>query len=471
MTLRRAAGGLPPRVALAATVVAALGGEALLWAGPFAAGQDAGHVGWVVLAAVVVATLLSVTVLGDAVGTGRARLRPLDVVVAATAVTGGLLVIGTVVGGTGPSDLEVYQRLGTTVLDTGGLPVEQPAEYPPLAVLLFAAGVLLDRVLPGGFAVAWGVLMTLVASAGWVALARRVPPWAVATATVWPTVTVFALIRFDLAPAVLLVGGLLLAAPASGRGGAADRVPEWRRAAAAGALLGLGAAAKWFPGLAAGVLVVGWWRQGRRRAAALLAGGTAAGFALPHLPFLFDAAQRTALLEAYRFHAGRALTGESLPFLPLHALGLVDRPDRPWGEVAVDGVAAWLPTALLVLALVAPYVLAVWHPRAALAWAVLAPIAFLLANRIFSPQFLLPIVLLWAVTTMTGRVTTSGRVVAVWLVGAAATADWAVWPVLADGWVTWSWGLFAALGVLVATGVARLAGAAPGRRMWLPGRR
>src|SRR5690606_9174332 len=128
---------------------------------------------------------LSVTVLGDAVGTGRARLRPLDVVVAATAVTGGLLVIGTVVGGTGPSDLEVYQRLGMTVLDTGGLPVEQPAEYPPLAVLLFAAGVLLDRVLPGGFAVAWGVLMTLVASAGWVALARRVPPWAVATATVW----------------------------------------------------------------------------------------------------------------------------------------------------------------------------------------------------------------------------------------------------------------------------------------------
>src|SRR5690606_9266342 len=111
------------------------------------------------------------------------------------------------------------------------------------------------------------------------------------------------------------------------------------------------------------------------------------------------------------------------------------------------------------------------RPRAALAWAVLAPIAFLLANRIFSPQFLLPIVLLWAVTTMTGRVTPSGRLVAVWLVGAAATADWAVWPVLADGWVTWSWGLFAALGVLVATGVARLAGAAPGRRMWLPGRR
>ena len=131
----------------------------------------------------------------------------------------------------------------------------------------------------------------------------------------WPSITAFWEVKYDALPAALLV----LGAAAVFRG----------RVAVGGTLLGLGAAAKWFPGLAVPVLASGLWRGGQRRAAVVLCGTSALGFLGPHVPFLAAPAQRDALLAAYTFHADRGMTGESLPFLPLYALGLVGRPRKP----------------------------------------------------------------------------------------------------------------------------------------------
>jgi hypothetical protein len=436
-----------PLAWLLAAVVAGLVGEALLWAGPFAAGQDAGPFAWVVAAALPVAGCLAAAAVLDARAGGRRRLRPADVTAAAALLLLGLLAVRATVGGVHEGDLLVYQAQGTAFLQTGGLPTDPPSEYPPLAVLAFAAAARLDQLLPVGFGASAGIALSAATVATVWLLARRVPPWAVAAAALWPTVAVFSLVRYDALPTLLLVAGLV----AAGAGRAA--APDDRRAVAAGALLGLGAAAKWFPGLAAAALAVGWWRAGRRRAAALLATATAGGFALPHLPFLADPGQRRALVGAYTFHADRVMTGESLPFLPLHLLGAAPLPERPWGEVALAPGARWVPTAVLLAAVAAPLVAAALRPRHATAWAAAAPMAFLLGNRIFSPQFVLPLLLTAAVLAAGWRAGARARAAVVGLAGLAATANWGVWPLHDDGWVVLSWLLFGALVALLAGGL------------------
>ena len=250
-------------------------------------------------------------------------------------------------------------------------------------------------------------------------------------------------------PAALLGLGLV----AARRGGPA----------LAGGLLGLGAAAKWFPGLAVPVLALGLWREGDRRGALTLTAASAVGFAVPHLPFLGDAAQRSALLGAYTFHADRGITGESLAFLPLHALGLVARPDRPWSET--DASQTLSTAALLVLlAVLAALVVAAWRrPDRALGLAATAPAVFLLGNRIFSPQFLLPLAVVWAAglaLTPASRRPPPPLVVA--LLAAAATANYAVWPTLEPSWVWLQWAMFVAA-VALTWLATRARGAADGR--------
>lgn len=448
-----------PHVPLMLAVLIGLVAEVLLWAGPFREGQDAGHVGWVALAALVVAGPLTLALRLDHRDRDRGGpgLRAGAVVAAACVLLAGLLAVGALVGGTGPSDLVVYQGFGAEMLDTGGLPQDPAAEYPPLAIAFFAACVALDRLLPIGFGVTFGLVMVVVGTTMWWLVARRAPAWAVAATALWPTVAVFALVRYDALPTLLLVGGLVTAS---------RRDPGDGDAAAGGLLLGLGAAAKWFPGLAAAVLVVGWWRSGRRRLAAILAAATAVGFLVPHLPFLASAGQRKAVIDAYRFHADRVMTGESLPFLPLHLLGIAPLPERPWGEVALPAAAEPFPTAVLVAALVIPLVLAAWRPRHVMAWAVLAPIAFLLGNRIFSPQFLLPLAALWALSAAGGSVTLRQRLAAMALMGVAATANWGIWPVFNQGWVALSWVLFTAALVLTVLGVGLMTRAQGGNGRW-----
>jgi hypothetical protein len=99
------------------------------------------------------------------------------------------------------------------------------------------------------------------------------------------------------------------------------------------------------------------------------------------------------VLGAYHRQSSRVITPESFWYLPLHVFGLAHVKSHisfgagapHWANVAASAVQV----AVVVLFLVAAA--RVRTAPAALGLAALAPAAFLLTNRIFSPQFMLVI--------------------------------------------------------------------------------
>ena len=275
----------------------------------------------------------------------------------------------------------LYRRWGNELLD-GRYP---EAQYPPGAVLLFALEAWLGG---GGTRTSNALLMVpfqLVAVAAIWALRTRTTPWLAALVALWPMNAFFWEFRFDLVPTALLALGLLLAA--RGRWGLS------------GAALGLGAAVKWIPGISFVFLAV--WLLASRRPRELRAHTAAfvAVFACLHVPFLlwsFDEAT-----YAYRYFSGQGITGESVWYLLLTPLGLAMVNEREFWLPA--DVPAWadplvvVAQALLLLGLAATAWRARGRLHAALASAAIAPALFLLTNRIFSPQYLVPILAAWAI--------------------------------------------------------------------------
>jgi Glycosyltransferase family 87 len=275
----------------------------------------------------------------------------------------------------------LYSRWGNELLD-GQYP---EAQYPPGAVLLFALEAWLGG---GGTRTSHALVMIpfqlLTVAAVW-AFRTRTTPWLAALVALWPMNAFFWEFRFDLVPTALLALGLLLAA--RGRWGLS------------GAALGLGAAVKWIPGLSFAFLAV--WLIASRRTRELWAHAAAyvAVFVGLHLPFLlwsFDEAT-----YAYRYFSGQGITGESVWYLLLGPLGVATVNEREFWLPA--DVPAWadplavVVQALLLLGLAALAVHARGRLPAALAIAAMAPVVFLLTNRIFSPQYLIPILAAWAI--------------------------------------------------------------------------
>jgi len=275
----------------------------------------------------------------------------------------------------------LYSRWGNELLD-GRYP---EAQYPPGAVLLFA----LEAWLGGGATRTSNALVMvpfqlLTVAAVW-AFRTRTTPWLAALVALWPMNAFFWEFRFDLAPTALLALGLLLAA--RGRWGLS------------GAALGLGAAMKWIPGVSFVFLAV--WLVASRRPRELTrhAGAFVAVFVGLHLPFLlwsFDEAT-----YSYRYFSGQGITGESVWYLLLNPLGLATVNEREFWLPA--DVPAWadplvvVVQALLLLGLAAAAVRARGRLHAAVAIAAIAPVIFLLTNRIFSPQYLVPTLAAWAI--------------------------------------------------------------------------
>jgi len=276
---------------------------------------------------------------------------------------------------------DLYRVWGNELLD-GRYPESQ---YPPGAVLLFA----LDAWLGGGATrTSHSLVMVpfqLVAVAAVWGLRTHLTPWLAALVALWPMNAFFWEFRFDLVPTAFLALGLL----------AAFR----ERWGLSGALLGLGAAVKWMPAVAFGLLAVWLLASGRRSASATHALAFLAVFGLLHLPFLVWSPGEATY--AYRYFSDQGLTGESVWYVLL----------APLGQASVDMQAFWLPAdvpgwadpvaiALQALAMVALLALAVrvrGDARAGIALAALGPATFLLTNRVFSPQYLVLILAAWAI--------------------------------------------------------------------------
>lgn len=275
----------------------------------------------------------------------------------------------------------LYRQWGNSLLH-GHYP---DAQYPPAAVLLFA----FDALLGGGptrtshaFVMIPFELVTVAAV--W-ALRTRRSAWLAALVALWPLNAFSWEFRFDLLPTALLALGLLFALR--------------ERWALSGALLGLGAAAKWTPALAVVLLVV-WLVAGRRWrpawAHALAFGVVFAGL---HLPFLVWSPHHA--LYSYRYFNGQGVTGESIWYLLLAPLGRASVPlHQFYLPAAVPDWSKSLTTAAQVVVLLALGV-AAWRVRTSLragvAVAAMAPVLFLLLNRVFSPQYLVLMLVAWAI--------------------------------------------------------------------------
>jgi hypothetical protein len=370
----RAAAACHPHLALLGVVLVALATEPAVQAGRDASSnlEYAGAALGLLARATIALVCLFVA------WEGQKRLRLAPVLGCALLLGAGWLLLHLLIGVEPDQDLSFYAEDGSAVLD-GTYP---RSEYPTGAVALFALETWLGGEPPRVLHAATMLGFHLVAVAAIWSVGTRWSSWLAAFVAVWPLNLFHWEFRYDLAPTALLVVGLVLALR--------------QRWALAGVALGIGAALKWSPALALLPLVA--WLLARRdgRPAVRLVGGFALAFAALTLPFLaWDAAN---VLGAYELQGDRGVTGESFWYLPLAVLGQATAGVNPSDDAAVrDG----LNIAATLAQLVVVAVLVVLAARARSGWqgvalGALAPAAFLLTNRIFSSQFLVLLVAVWA---------------------------------------------------------------------------
>lgn len=316
----------------------------------------------------------------------RAQLRLAPVVGLSATFHLAWIGIHLALGVTGDYDAtELYRSQGMTLLD-GDYP---RSEYPPGAVYLFA----LEAWVGGGETRTANALFMVPFQVACVVaiwkLGTRWSPWLATVVALWPLNAFSWEFRFDLVPACALAVGLALAS----RG-------WWYEA---GFALGIGAAVKWTPALAA-VAIALWLLRTRPRSAGIHLLGFALPVLIANLPIL--AWKPSELLHAYTTQAARTVTAESFVYLPISLLWDV-RPGY-WYFGAADvpseaNRAAIVFQLVVVLLVVAAAALARTTPSA-VALAGLAPVLFLLTNRIFSPQFfVLVLVASLAAAALVGR--------------------------------------------------------------------
>jgi hypothetical protein len=361
---------LDPHVALGGAAALVLALETLRGSQPVATSPW-----WPLLQAIVAGAALLVA------WRRQERLRLIPLLALALAFHVGWIAVHLVLGV--PSDWDsrvIYPPQGNALLD-GTYP---QSEYPPGAVLLFALEVLLGD---GEARVSNAFLMIpfqLVTVAALWALRTAWSAWFAALVALWPLNAFFWEFRFEVVPTAFLVVGLVLALR--------------ERWALAGALLGVGAAVKWSPALAAAVLALWLVTHGSARAAARHGLAFAGAFLAVNLPFLVWVPNK--VVDAYVTQGGRGITGESFPYIPLHVLGFA-RVEGEFSDAAVvpgwANAAAVAGQAVLVLTLLALVVSRARTLSVAVAFAALMPVVFLLTNRIFSPQFLVTLLACWSV--------------------------------------------------------------------------
>ena len=363
-----------PHAALLTSVAVTLATEPAVQAGREAASNSAyagAAVGLALRAGVALACLF-------VAWEGQRRLRFGPVLGCAALLGLGWLTLHLVIGVHPDQDLDFYAQDGSSLLDSS----YPRSEYPTGAVGLFALETWLGGEPPRTVHALVMLGLHLVTVVAVWSLRTRWSGWFAAFVAVWPLNLFHWEFRYDLAPTAFLVLGLVLAL----RG-------RW---ASSGAALGVGTALKWSPALALGPLLA--WLLARRqgRAAMSVIVGVVAAFAALTLPFfLWDS---SSVLAAYEQQGDRGITGESLWFLPLSALGLASAGPNPSDDAGV-GSGLNVGVTLVQLALVAGLVVLAARVRLqahAVALAALTPAAFLLTNRVFSSQFLVLLVAVWA---------------------------------------------------------------------------
>jgi uncharacterized membrane protein len=298
-------------------------------------------------------------------------------------------------------DLSIYYQDSLQLLQ-GRVPYRDFAlEYPPLALLPFT----LPRLVTFGaridfigyvwlFLIENALFSTLIAMiivqirglrAAWSALAL----YAILVAVTAPLLPW----RYDLFPALLTALALLCLV---------RQRPGW-----AGIWLGLGVAAKLYPAVLLLILGAYYLAEKNRPAFLRLGFGSAGALIATLLPFVLIAPE--PLLSFLRYHQLRGLQLESLPagvIVLAHALGLtLARLEFNYGALHVasplaGAVLSWLPAAFILI--FGGVVVSGWarfrEEQAAhghvtnaslVAYSVAALLAFIITNKVFSPQYII----------------------------------------------------------------------------------
>jgi hypothetical protein len=387
-----------PHVSLAAGSLAALACEL--------AHREQGSTAWLLLGLVLAALGLAHAWREQ----DRLRLGPLLALAAAFPLA--WLALHLALDFSGDKDASVVYRWQGNGLLRGDYP---RSEYPLGAVLLFA----FEAWIGGGStrsanALAMVPLNMALVGAVWMTRAR-LAPWLAAVIGLWPANAFYWEFKYDLAPAALLAVGLVLALR--------------ERWTLAGVVLGVGTLVKWTPSLAAVVLVVWLLADRRVRDGVTHALAFAATVAVVYVPFLVWSPSEVA--AAYTRQSGRSITPESLWYLALRPLDLA----HVGRHISFSaGAPRWANAAAVALQLAALVALGVAAARpgrslrAATVLAACAPAAFLLTNRIFSPQFVVVLFAAWG-TCAALLVRSRGEQLAVGAaMAAAAAANTFVYP-------------------------------------------
>ena len=269
---------------------------------------------------------------------------------------------------------DIIPLYGTERLTGGRLPYLNPCppeagaqcdEYPVLTMYLMRVAAWLGHTYQS-FYYSNVILLTLCALFTALALYRIAGERALYFALA-PTLLIYAFVNWDLLAVALATAATL--AYLRGR----DEL--------SGAMLGLGAAAKFYPALFLIPFVLGRLRERRRGGAVLLVVWSGVAYAAVNLAFLLAA--RHAWLNFFRFNANRPVDWDSLWFVACTKLGS-------------NTGCRWSPKLINALSLGAFICLAsiIWwrrwarHPDFA-RWTFGFPllVAFLLTNKVYSPQY------------------------------------------------------------------------------------
>jgi Glycosyltransferase family 87 len=376
------------------------------------------------------------------------------------------------------ADIPVYANYAGLVRG-GQVPYRDFAfEYPPTAL----PALLVPSWLPWSYATSFAVLMGVCGAGCVVAASSALRAVRAGGARAWAALLAIGVspivlgslfdTRYDLWPTLLAIGAV------------ATVVRE--RPVATGALLGLGFAAKLWPGVLLPLAVAYLWRRrGRREALVALAAFVLAAAAC-FLPFVVLSPGGVA--SSLRSQLERPLQVESLGAAVLMAaqhLGM-----RPLATVNASGgqaltgrgadLAADLSTALELASVIAVWV--VFSLRrsvdaesllAAAAGAVAALVAF---DKVLSPQYLIWLVPLVAVVRG-ARGITAGILLLAALGLTQTWFPWSYWPLALEHASPWSWYLLArdlalvALAAVLVVGLRPARDSAGGREGWPAARR